>query len=162
VYSVHLAIPRTKYREDRDIAALMRRILDRVESLPGVVAAGMVNRLPLAGGSQTGGIEFEGVGPGGVNEMGLQCDLRPVTPDDFRTMGIPMVAGRTFTESDAEDVPLVGIVDERIASLVFRGQNPVGRHFRPVLPGAPRPWVTIVGVVGHLRHERLEDDGRPQ
>jgi putative ABC transport system permease protein len=161
VYSAHLAIPRTKYRSDREVAALMRRVLDRVESLPGVTAAAMVNRLPLAGGTQTAGIEFEGVDPGLVPPgFGLQADIRPVTPDYFRALQIPLVSGRTFTEADGEDAPPVGIIDQRAAQFVFRGANPIGRRFRPPLPG--QPWRTIVGVVGHLRHDRLDEDGRPQ
>ena len=162
VYTVHLAIPRSKYRSDAAIAALMRKILDRIEALPGVTAAGMVNRLPLAGGAQTAGMEFEGIDPGMVSELGLQADLRPVTPNYFRAMGIPLVEGRQFTEFDNEAAPPVGIIDERAAKLVYRGENPVGRRFRPVLPNGTAEWRTIVGVVGHLRHDRLDEEGRPQ
>ncbi len=162
VYSVHLAIPRTKYRTDRELAVLMRRILDRVEELPGVVAAAMVNRLPLAGGAQTAGIEFEGVPPGVVPPQGLQSDIRPITSKYFRVLGIPLVSGRFFAESDDDDAPPVGIIDERAAKLVFRGENPIGRRFRPVIPGSSMAWRTIVGVVGHLRHDRLDEDGRSQ
>ena len=162
VYTVHLAIPRSRYRSDAAIASLMRTILDRVEALPGVTAAGMVNRLPLAGGAQTAGIEFEGIDSGLVSELGLQADLRPVTPDYFRAMGIPLVAGRQFTELDNADAAPVGIVDERAAQLVYRGENPIGRRFRPVMPSGTAEWRTIVGVVGHLRHERLDEEGRPQ
>src|SRR5207249_2414018 len=53
VYSLHLAIPRSKYPRDRDVAAFADHILDRVRALPEVVSAGLVNRLPLAGGTQT-------------------------------------------------------------------------------------------------------------
>jgi hypothetical protein len=60
VYSLHLAIPRAKYPKDRDVAAFCARILERVQALPEVVSAGLVNRLPLAGGAQTGPVEFEG------------------------------------------------------------------------------------------------------
>jgi putative ABC transport system permease protein len=161
VYSAHLAIPRTRYRTDRDVAAFMRRLLDRVEVLPGVVAAGMVNRLPLAGGAQTAGLEFEGIDPLVVAPgVGVQADIRPVTPDYFRAMRIPLVSGRGFTESDGEDAPDVGIIDDRAAATIYRGANPIGRRFRPAVPN--QPWRTIVGVVGHVRHERLDEDGRPQ
>jgi putative ABC transport system permease protein len=161
VYSLHLAIPRTKYKSDREVAAFMRRVLDRVEALPGVIAAGMVNRLPLGGGAQTAGIEFEGVDPALVGgSMGMQADLRPVTPDYFRALQIPLISGRTFTEADDDDAPPVGIIDEQAAKAIFRGANPIGRRFRPPLPG--QPWRTIVGVAGHIRHERLDEDGRPQ
>jgi putative ABC transport system permease protein len=132
----------------------MRRILDRVEALPGVVAAGMVNRLPLAGGAQTAGIEFEGIDSGVVPAQGLQSDLRPISPDYFRAMGIPLVSGRPFTETDDDDALPVGIIDERAAKLVFRGENPLGRRFRPVIP-VPRWLADDFGVAGHLRHEHL-------
>ena len=82
------------------------------------------------------------------------------SPDYFRTLGIPLISGRVFTEADAADAPSVGIVDERIAKTILRGTNPIGRRFRVPVPGAP--WLTIVGVVGHIRHDRLDDDGRPQ
>jgi putative ABC transport system permease protein len=161
VYSVHLAIPRTRYRTDRDVAAFMRRVLDRVEGLPGVVAAGMVNRLPLGGGAQTAGIEFEGVDPGVVTPgVGMQADMRPVTPDYFRALQIPLLGGRVFTERDSDEAVPVAIIDDRAAKLVFRGADPIGRRLRPPLPN--QPWRTIVGVVGHVRHERLDEDGRPQ
>jgi putative ABC transport system permease protein len=77
-------------------------------------------------------------------------------------MGIPLVSGRPFNEADDDDAPPVGIIDERAAKLVFRGESPIGRRFRPVIPGSAIPWRTIVGVAGHLRHERLDEDGRPQ
>jgi putative ABC transport system permease protein len=127
VYSVHLAIPRSKYKSDREIAVLMRRMLDRVEALPGVIAAGMVNRLPLAGGAQTLGIEFEGMAAGIVKpEPGMQSDQRPVTPNYFRALGIPLISGRLFTESDDEQAPPVGIIDDRAAKLVFQPGNDGG------------------------------------
>jgi putative ABC transport system permease protein len=161
VYSVHLAIPRSKYRDDAAVAEFCRRVVERVQALPGVVAAAMVNRLPLAGGVQTAGLEFEGIEPGLVTPgIGVQADMRPVTPDYFRTLQIPLVAGRAFTEADSADAPAVGIIDERLAKTIFRGADPIGRRFRPPIPN--QPWRTIVGVVGHIRHDRLDEDGRPQ
>lgn len=166
VYSVHLAIPRTKYTSDRAVAAFCTRVLDRVQSLPEVVSAAMVNRLPLAGGAQTAGIEFEGVESNrALPDSEVQADMRPVTPDYFRTLQIPVLSGRTFSEADDEDAAPVGIIDERLATRIFGGGNPIGRRFRPELPTRvmpAQPWRTIVGVVGHIHHDRLDEDGRPQ
>jgi len=161
VYSLHLAIPRAKYRTDRDVAEFCRRVLERVQAVPEVVAAGMVNRLPLGGGAQTANLEFEGVDSKlSSSGIGPQADLRSVTPDYFRTLRIPLISGRVFTEADAQDSPPIGIVDERVAKTILRGTDPIGRRFRVPVPDAP--WITIVGVVGHIRHDRLDDDGRPQ
>lgn len=157
VYSLHLAIPRAKYPKDRDVAAFGDRILERVRALPGVVSAALVNRLPLAGGAQTGPIEFEGVES---NALVLKnVDYRSVTPDYFKTMEIPVVDGRAFADADAAS-SLVAVVDERLAATVFPGASSIGHRVRIAL--RDQPWLTIVGVVGHIRHDRLEEDVRPQ
>jgi putative ABC transport system permease protein len=158
VYTAHLAIPRAKYGADRDVAAFCERILDRVRALPGVVSAGLVNRLPLAGGAQTGQIEFEGIDPKVANLANV--DYRTVTPDYFRTLRIPLLGGRAFTEGDHETALPVAIIDERLSKTVFAGADPIGRRVR--IPVADLPWLTIVGVVGHIRHDRLDEDVRPQ
>jgi putative ABC transport system permease protein len=158
VYSLHLAIPRAKYPKDADVAAFCARVIERVGGLPDVLSVGMVNRLPLGGGVQIGGIEFEGVDP----HVGQQrnVDYRTATPDYFRTLEIPIVAGRTFTEADDERALPVAIIDERLARTVFASVDPIGRRVR--IPVANLPWLTIVGVAGHIRHDRLDEDLRPQ
>jgi putative ABC transport system permease protein len=158
VYSVHLAIPRAKYRLDRDVAAFCTRIVERIAALPGVTAVGMVNRLPLAGGAQTGPVEFEGIDQRIANLPNM--DWRTVTPDYFRAMQIPLVAGRSFIEADDANALPVLLIDERVAARVFGARNPIGTRAR--IPIADQPWMTIVGVVGHIRHDRLDEDVRPQ
>jgi putative ABC transport system permease protein len=157
VYSLHVAIPRGKYPSDENVAAFGNRLLDRVRVLPDVVSAALVNRVPLAGGTQTGPIEFEGLDPQ-PPALG-NVDWRSATPDYFRTIAIPLLSGRSFTSRDGASAPLVAIVDEQLASL-FRGGDPIGRRAR--IPVSGQPWLTIVGVVGHIRHDRLEEDTRPQ
>ena len=71
-----------------------------------------------------------------------------------------MLAGRTFNESDSADRPAVGIIDDRLAREVFGVESPIGKRFRIDVPG--RPWVEVVGVVGHLRHEGIDRDPLPQ
>jgi putative ABC transport system permease protein len=156
VYSLHLAIPRGKYASDTAVAAFGRRILDRVAALPDVALAGLVNRLPLAGGTQTAGIVFDGLD---AKTAGLgNVDLRSVTPDYFRALEIPLLGGRAFTATDRESAPLVAIIDERLARS-FGSADPIGRRLRM---GPSQPWWTIVGVVGHVRHDRVDEDTRPQ
>jgi predicted permease len=158
VYSLHLAIPRSKYPRDPDVAAFGDRILERVRALPEVVSASLVNRLPLAGGTQTGGIVLEGLDPT-ATVLG-NVDYRSVTPDYFRTLEIPLLSGRSFAETDTETSPQVAIIDERLAKLVATLGDPVGRRVR--IPVMNLPWLRIVGVVGHIRHDRLDEDTRPQ
>jgi predicted permease len=84
-----------------------------------------------------------------------------VSPNYFRTLGIPLLAGRAFGDHDTLGRPDVGILDDRVAHQVFGNENPIGKRFRIPI-GSGMPWVEIVGVVGHIRHEGLDRDPRPQ
>ena len=129
-----------------------------MKSIPGVTASGIVNRLPLSGIAQTGGVEFEG------RSGAYDSDWRSATPGCFEAIGIPLKQGRLFRDSDRARSPQVGLIDERMARLVFPSDNPIGRRFRRYLPGFPAqdPWTEIVGVVGHILNDSLERDPRPQ
>jgi putative ABC transport system permease protein len=153
VVSLLMAIPRTKYQNDEQIAAFYRRIVDRVAALPGVVSAGMVNRLPLAGNDLAMAFEFEG-----VTGAPVPLQSRSVTPDYFRTLSIPVREGRVFTERDSANAPLVTVLDERVARTLWPGQSAVGKRYRVSLPGQPPTWGEIVGVVGNIRHRGLDTD----
>jgi hypothetical protein len=70
-------------------------------------------------------------------------------------------AHRTFREDDTADHPPVGIIDERLARQIFGNESPLGKRFRiSIAPGMP--WLEVVGVAGHVRHEALDRDPRPQ
>jgi predicted permease len=158
VLTMHLAVTRAKYREDIQVADYYRRLVDRVKSVPGVTAAGIVNRLPLSGIAQTGGVEFEG------RTGSYDSDWRSATPGYFEAIGIPLRRGRQFTVHDREASATVGLIDERLARRVFGSEDPVGKRFRRALPGLAKqdPWSEIVGVVGHVLNDSLEKDVRPQ
>jgi putative ABC transport system permease protein len=157
ILSVHFALSE-EYLTNPNFGRYLNRIQERVSAIPGVVSVGMVNRLPLAGQTQTGSLEFEGstltLPPGGMS-----VDWRTATPDYFRTLGIPLIQGRSFEESDAADRARVGIIDEQLARLVWPNENAIGKRFR--FPGGG-PWTEVVGVAGHVRHDGLGVDRRPQ
>jgi predicted permease len=86
-------------------------------------------------------------------------DETTTTPDYFRAMGIPVLQGRSFTEQDATNAPLVVVVDEQVARLAWPGESPIGQRVR----SSPNSsWAEVVGVVGHIRHESLDSDQRLQ
>jgi putative ABC transport system permease protein len=158
VLSLRLAIPRNKYKQDEKVAAFCHAILERVTALPAVESAGMGNRLPLSGPSGLSTIEFE---RGGGQEPGSlsATDDTTITPDYLRTMNIPLLRGRFFTEQDNMESPRVVILDEEVARRAWPGEDPIGKRVRS---GASSPWAEVVGVVGHIRHEKLESDERLQ
>ncbi|HUQ81073.1 MAG TPA: ABC transporter permease [Gemmatimonadaceae bacterium] len=156
VLSVGVAIPASRYPTDRDAVAFYSKLLDRVHELPGVTAAGIVNRLPLSGNNQTGGLEIEGADDA-LRSPNVQT--RAVAPDYFRALEIPLREGRTFTASDDATAPIVAIIDERVAKAAWPGKSPIGRRVRE---GKDGPWGAVVGVVGHVRHTGLDGDSDPQ
>jgi len=159
VLSVHFALSE-QYLTNPSFGRYLNRIHERVSVIPGVVSVGLVNRLPLTGQNQTGALEFEGTTfpQGGVAQAG-SLDWRTATPDYFRTLGIPLIEGRFFEESDNADRPRVGIIDDRLARLIWPNQSAIGKRFR--FPGQG-PWTEVVGVVGHVRHDGLGIDQRMQ
>ena len=154
VLSLQLAVNRTRHGDDEGVARYLGELVERVRTIPGVDAVGIVNRLPLGGQMQAGAIQFEGT------DQRFDTDWRSVRADYFRALDAPILAGRTFDERDAPDRPPVGTIDDQLARQVFGGTSPIGKRFRMLSPGAP--WVEIIGVVGHVRQEGLDTDPRPQ
>ncbi|PYJ84859.1 MAG: ABC transporter permease [Verrucomicrobia bacterium] len=157
VLSLQLAISRSKYEGDDKVAGFCQRILEQVHALPWVEAAGMGNRLPLGGPSGLSSVYFERANqePGSLEAT----DETTTTPDYFRAMGIPVLQGRSFTEQDTTNAPLVVVVDEQVAHLAWPGESPLGKRVRSSPNSA---WAEVVGVVGHIRHESLDRDQRLQ
>jgi putative ABC transport system permease protein len=154
VLSLHLAVSRAKYGDDRGVARYLEQLIDRVGTVPGVQTVGIVNRLPMGGQMQAGVVQFEG------KDARFNTDWRSVSADYFLALNVPLLAGRAFTESDTRDRTAVGLIDQRLARDVFAAESPLGKRFRIDFPGAP--WVEIVGVVGHVRQEGLDSDPQPQ
>jgi putative ABC transport system permease protein len=160
VLTAHMAIPRSKYANDRVVSEYCRRLLERLRLVPGLESVAMVNRLPLSGLSLTSAIEFEGADPAvGVNR---DVEIRSASPEYFRTMQIPLLDGRSFSDQDTFNTPNVGIIDRQLADRVWPGMNPIGRRFRFAGGQSPGEWHSVVGVVGHIRHDRIEEDRRSQ
>jgi putative ABC transport system permease protein len=154
VLSLHLAVSRAKYGDDAGVARYLERLIDTVRIVPGVASVGIVNRLPMGGQMQAGTIQFEG------KDARFSTDWRSVSADYYRALSVPLVAGRTFNDSDIPGRTAVGLIDERLARAVFAAESPIGKRFKMDFPKAP--WVEIVGVVGHVRQEGLDSDPRPQ
>lgn len=152
-WSMHLAVSRAKHGDDAALARYLGRLVDRLRALPGVDSVGLVNRLPMGGQGQSMSIRFEE-----LPDTRIMVDSRSINGDYFRSLGIPLLSGRTFDENDTPERTQVGIVDERLVRDVFGGRNPIGKRFRANAPGFP--WVQVVGVVGHVLHNSLDQDPR--
>ena len=148
--------PSARQHPNRDAAlAHYGPIGDALAALPGVTARGAVSSLPFTSSVGWGSINVEGWTPQPGQE--LQVDQRAVTPDYFRTMGIPLVSGRVFTPADMPaNAEQVVLIDEKFAQRFWAAGDAVGRH----VWFDPARKLRIVGVVGTVKQYGLDVDGR--
>ncbi|HEV8428826.1 MAG TPA: ABC transporter permease [Pyrinomonadaceae bacterium] len=159
VLTATLVLPRPKYDEDQS-AAFFKQLMQQVQSLPGVESASATKTLPLAGNTWGRGITVEGF-PVASAGQAAEVQHTVVTPGYFRTMGISLMAGRDFNDSDAKGAPDVTIIDERLARQYWPNESALGKRVRFGPPADNEPWHTIVGVVSAVRHQRVQEETRP-
>jgi putative ABC transport system permease protein len=161
--SARVWIPASRYQEDHQVQAFYRETMERVRAIPGVQSAGAVLSLPVnAGINGTFAFSIEGL----VVEEGEQGPLagyQIATPDYFRTMGIPLIRGRLFQETDDAEAPSVAVINEALAETYWRGEDPIGKRITWDDPEDDEvDWVTIVGLVGDTRHNGLDEAPRTE
>jgi predicted permease len=149
--SVHHAAPPpgTRYQ----------RILDHVNSLPGVVSAALSDSLPPDRRADYDTFQIEGEP---WTESGFPAVTTAiVSPDYFRTLHIPLLKGRYFTEADTADQRGALVISGSLARRYFGDRNPIGHRIAPSGPDNHNPWQQIVGVVGDVKYTGLDSDSEP-
>ena len=139
--------------------AFYDRVLQRISVLPGVIDAAAAVTLPIGGDAFAAPVRVEGAAdtpPGQEPRAGFQS----VTPGYFRTLGVALVAGRDFSESDVAAASPVAMVNETFARLHWPGQHPIGRRMR--VAGGDGGWMTVVGLVRDIRHLGPASPPRPE
>ena len=139
--------------------AFYRQLTDRLTALPGVESASAINHLPLAGDRWGSALAIEGR-PLPEPGHGVEVTFRVSRPDYFQTMGIPLRAGRDFTDRDSVEAPGVVIVNETLARRQWPDEDPIGKRVTLDDPRdisqAPR-WLSIVGVTKDVKQESWVD-----
>jgi putative ABC transport system permease protein len=143
------------YNQPQQRSAFFQNFVGKVAALPGVSAAGAVSYLPLSNSESLGSIWVDGF----ANNKGQMAEGRGVTPEYFRAMSIPLLAGRYFTEGDYSKTETPMIINQRFAKVYFGDRNPIGGR---VAADDHSQWSTIVGVVADVRHISLEETPQPQ
>jgi putative ABC transport system permease protein len=157
--SVTTLLPPPKYKEPAGMVGFYDQVLERVRALPGVEAAALTSTVPISGADELYSIEFEGRPPRPQGQ-GVSALYYLVSPDYFRTMGIPVVKGRAFTEQDRDGSPRVAIVDEEFVRLHYPNEDPIGKRIRMGRNGSIVR--EIVGVVGSVKHYSLREPKQAQ
>jgi putative ABC transport system permease protein len=149
VFAVGYDLNWSKYREDSQYQSFSNRLLEKVRSQPGVLQVAVSSSFPMdpdLRGSFAARLYVEGDARP-ESELPPVKSLRFGTPDYFKTLGIPLVAGRTFLDSDSADAPPVAVINRALADRVWRREDPLGKRIS--LNG--RDWFKIVGVVGDVK-----------
>jgi putative ABC transport system permease protein len=157
-------LPITKYRSDTVRRAFFVEAQTKLAALPGVQGAAIASVLPFSGGWSTGSFNVEGhvVPPDGPNPWG---DQRVVSAGYFETMGAPLIKGRFLDETDRLGGVRVAVVDDEFVKRFYKpGEDPIGKRiwYGNSTPTDSTIYTTIVGVVGHARHEGLDAEPRVQ
>ena len=163
VLTASVSLPRTRYADENALRVFTDEALRRVRALPGVLSAGATDIIPFGGQSNDSVILAEGyqMKPG---ESVISPYAVDATPGYFEAMGVKLVRGRFFQESDAADGPPVLIVDEKLARRFWPGQDPIGRRmYRPtdvndlLAVSDKTVFLSVVGVIGNLKLRELTE-----
>ena len=162
VLSFRLALPGSRYPDRQAFNAFSRRLQEALGGAAGATAAAAISHAPYDHVPNWGGPYS--IAEGADPSAAPQADYRAAAPGAMELLGVTLLDGRFFTESDdARSAPVV-IVDERLAQRAWPGHSAVGRRLGadPNVIGTPSTWATIVGVVRHVRHRSPIEEVRPQ
>ena len=157
--TLRLALPVSTYREIPRVKAFYQQILQKIESIPGVISVGGVTGLPMAPSSLRGPFMIEGR-PTNPGEATPNSDRKVTTTNYLKTMEIPLIRGRYFTDQDnAESVGVV-IIDDAFAKRYWPDEDPVGKRISFEGPPNNPRWREIVGVAGYVRNYGLDVEAK--
>jgi predicted permease len=147
------------YAKSEQLTPFFREVLRRLRAIPGVELAAFTTSLP-ATGDLTFNVALNIEDRAVDSSQDLKADLISVTPDYFRVIQSSLVRGRFFAENDEKGQQDVAIIDESTARRYWPGRDPIGRRLKTGRAAAA-PWLTVVGVVGDIKHDGLDKDGVP-
>jgi putative ABC transport system permease protein len=154
VLSAELELNFTKYDTPQKQLGVARALLQRLDALPGVRSMALASASPL----RTTGMNDV---PFRIDRLptlaarGAHAEFTAVSPEYFRTVGIPLLRGRAFTVADRDTANVPAIISERMVREYWASRDPLGTR---ITPDSGRTWLTVVGVVGNVRHRLADAD----
>lgn len=152
VLVMDLHLPKARYPEDTQRLEFFEHLITRLQTWPTVEAAGAASFVAFGSGMSMP-ITLE-ERPEEPPRRTFSCD---VSPDFFKTIGVPLLRGRELTAQDRKGAPLVAVINETMARRYWPGENPIGKRF-----GSSDHWTTVVGVVRDLRPGGVESSRRAE
>ena len=156
-----IAVPESRYSTSAQEIELHRKILSRLQNLPGVIGVAMARDLPMSGpgSTQIGFVARPSLGAN--NEVGHQV----ISPGYLSVVKATLLKGRHFNENDNASGPLVAIINHTLAQRYFAGENPLGKQFfyhaHDITREASQPPIQVVGVIADMKDYALDSKAMP-
>jgi predicted permease len=163
VFAVGIDPPWSKYTTWQQSLSLSDRLLEKLQTQPGITSVAVASSFPLdpdaaSLGGWESNFQIEGQDPSTAGTI-PRAAMRVATPDYFRTLGIPLVSGRTFTDFDRRETLPVAVISRSLALHRWGQQEPIGKR---VTFDRGDHFITIVGVVGDVKEFSLDHDAPDQ
>ena len=159
VLTMEINLSKTRYPVSEKQIAFFDEVRSRVQALPGVRKAGMINFLPLTGFTWQWSISVDGDTSGADHTYPV--NYRTIAGDYFQAMQVPLLQGRFFESSDSASTSSVVIINEAMAKQFWPNQDPLGKRIKMGDRTAVAPWLLVVGVVANVKEVDLTDQPKP-
>jgi len=160
VLTLRIDLPEVRYPEARAVEDFFARALDRIQSVPGVTAAGTITRLPIADRETSVRFAIQGMPPLPPASQ-PQAAHSGVSADYLKTMRIPVIRGRGLVRADYENAPPVALVNQEAARIYWPNQDPIGKRVS-FSSGDTVEWIEVAGIVGNVRNSNAGSAPTPQ
>ena len=153
-----VSLSKARYTEGRQQAAFYQNAIQRLKSLPGVQDVATTTALPLTLSVSGSDFLIDGQ-PDPPEGQEMIINTSSVSPDYFRTLGIPMLKGREFSDRDNSDAPMAAVVNDELARVYFSNQDPIGKR---ISFDERQTWISIVGVAGDVKRLGGDSTAKPE
>jgi predicted permease len=160
IVKADISLPQFQYSTPRQWTAFSDELLAQIQAQPGMKESAVVVPMPIIQGSVNLGFDIVGAPPASGAES-RTADYASVSPEYFRVMEIPLMAGRFFNQQDILSGPRVSVISKATAQRYFPNQNPIGKRLTFGFPPNGEVMREIVGIVGDVRDVSLGQDPGP-
>lgn len=159
--TMQIGLPRSRYPQGPQQAVFFQRLLEQVKGAQGIESAGLINYLPLGKSNANITFTIEGRQPASPTDVSF-AGYRIASPDYFRSMAIPLLSGRAFTDQDTDGAPEIVIINNTMAKRFWPDEDPIGKRLKFGNYQSNNTWRTVVGVIGDVKHFGLNAKFEPE
>ncbi len=160
VLMFELTLPGARYPDKDSLAGVYRKVLNRLNDIPGVQAAGLGSPMPMSGGQESSAFAIPGRTFDKSSGRNPIASYTIASPGYFSAIGTPILRGRPFLDSDTADSQPVAIISKTLADQFYPGEDPIGKSIK--LPPAKFPTLTIVGIAADVKHFTVRESTGPE